>query len=109
MKPWDVYQWRFPHGDHPAVVVCPAARCDNPDIETVNVLGCSSQRARRPAQIHEITLDQADGLEWPTICRCDVMYLARKDELQQRRGSVTPERRRALGQRIIRLFELYRA
>jgi hypothetical protein len=109
MKPWDVYQWKFPHGEHPAVVVCPVARCDNPDIETVNVAGCSSREARRTAQAHEIILDQADGLDWPTLCRCDVLYLARKDELQRRRGSVTSERRRVLGQKIIRLFGLFQA
>ena len=107
MKPWEVYQWKFPHGDHPAVIVCPDARCDNPHFETVNVLGCSSKQARRPAAVHEVVLDQEDGLDWPTLCRCDVIYLARKDELKQRRGTVTPERRRALGAKIIRLFGLY--
>ena len=43
----------------------------------------------------------------PTLCRCDVLYLARKDQLQQRRGSITPERQRVLGQKIIRLFGLF--
>jgi len=102
-----VYQWKFPHGEHPAVIVSPAARCENPDIETVNVLGCSSKEARRAAGIHEVPLDPADGFDWPTLCRCDVLYLARKDELKQRGGSVTPERRRVLGDKIIRLFSLY--
>lgn len=108
MKPWDVYQWEFPHGDHPAVIVCPAARSENPDIETVNVLGCSSKEAHRPAGIHEVLLDREDGLDWPTLCRCDVLYLARKSELTQRRGSVTAERRRTIGDKIIRLFALYK-
>lgn len=107
MSPWEVYQWRFPHGEHPAVVVSPAARCENADIETVNVLGCSSKPASRPAAAHELILDREDGLDWPTLCRCDVLYLARKDELRTRRGCVTPERRRILGQKIIRLFGLY--
>jgi mRNA-degrading endonuclease toxin of MazEF toxin-antitoxin module len=107
MRPWDIYQWKFPHGDHPAVIVSPAARCANPDIETVNVVGCSSKPARRPAETHELILDQADGLDWPTLCRCDVLYLARKDELETRRGSLSPERRRILGQKLIRLFGLF--
>jgi len=107
MKPWDVCQWKFPHGEHPAVIVSPAARCDNPDIETVNVVGCSSKAASRPAQPHELILDREDGLDWPTLCRCDVLYLAKKDELRQKRGVVTPERRRMLGHKIIRLFALY--
>ncbi|MBM3878819.1 MAG: hypothetical protein FJ387_03735 [Verrucomicrobia bacterium] len=107
MKPWEVYQWNFPHSEHPAVVVSPAARCENPDIETVNVAGCSSKAARRPPAVHELILDREDGLDGPTLCRCDVLYLARKDELKQKRGSVTPERRRLLGQKLIRLFDLY--
>ncbi|HTL17675.1 MAG TPA: hypothetical protein VL793_10580 [Patescibacteria group bacterium] len=106
MKPWDVYQWKFPHGDHPAVIVCPAARCDNPQIDTVNVVGCSSKQARRSPGIHELVLDQADGLDWPSLCRCDVLYLARKEELTNKRGSLTQERRRMLGQKIVRLFGL---
>jgi len=107
MKPWDVCQWKFPHGDHPAVIVSPAARCDNQDIDTVNVAGCSSKAARRSAEAHELILDLEDGMDWPTLCRCDVLYLARKDELKQKRGSVTPERQRVIGQKIIRLFGLY--
>lgn len=109
MNPWDVYQWRFPHGEHPAVIVSPAARCDNPDIQTVNVVGCSSKPANRSAETHEVILDNADGLDWPTLCRCDVLYLARKSELIQKRGTLTPERRRLLGHKIIRLFGLYQA
>ncbi len=107
MKPWDIYQWQFPHGEHPAVIVCPADRCENPDIETVNVLGCSSRQALRPPRVYEVILDKEDGLDWPTLCRCDVLFLARKDELTRRWGSITLERRRALGQRIIRLFGLF--
>ena len=27
MKPWEVWQWEFPHGSHPAVIVSPEALC----------------------------------------------------------------------------------
>jgi len=43
-------------------------------------------------------------MNWETLVRCDVIYLAKKNELKQQRGSVTPERRRAIGAKIIRLF-----
>jgi hypothetical protein len=46
-------------------------------------------------------------MDWPTLARCDVIYLAQKSELQRRRGSVTLERRRALGAKLIRLFGLW--
>jgi mRNA-degrading endonuclease toxin of MazEF toxin-antitoxin module len=107
MNPWDVYQWEFPHGSHPAVIVAPQARCDNADIETVNVVACSTQRAQRPPRIHEVLLDQTDGLDWETFCRCDVLWLVPKAQLKRHCGSVTPERRRVIGRKIIQLFGLY--
>src|SRR5690242_18367889 len=106
MKPWEVYQWAFPHGEHPAVIISPHDRCVNPNIETVNVVGCSSQRANRTPEAHEVMLDREDGLEWESLARCDVLYLAKKRELIRKRGTVTYERRRAIGDKIIRLFGL---
>ena len=107
MKPWEVWEWEFPHGSHPAVIVSPEARCANPDILTVNVAGCSTQRARREPEIHEILLDREDGFDWETLCRCDVLFLAKKSELKRRHGALTRERRRQLGQKVIRLFGLW--
>ena len=106
MKPWEVWQWEFPHGSHPAVIISPAARCANPDLATVNVLGCSTHRARREPELHEVLLDSTDGLDWETLCRCDVLFLAKKTELSRRRGALSRERQRQIGQKIIRLFGL---
>ncbi len=47
-------------------------------------------------------LDQADGLTWETLCKCDVVYAAPKAGLVQRRGMVTGDRRRAIAERVIR-------
>jgi mRNA-degrading endonuclease toxin of MazEF toxin-antitoxin module len=107
MKQWEVWQWEFPHGSHPAVIISPEARCTNGQILTVNVLGCSSQRARRRPEAHEVLLDKEDGLDWETLCRCDVLFLAQKTELTRFRGMLTYERRREVGQRMIRLFGLW--
>ena len=108
MKPWEVWHWEFPHGSHPTVIASPEARCANPDIETVNVLGCSTQRARRAPDVHEVLLGQEDGLDWETLCRCDVLFLAKKSELKRQRGALSHARRRQLGQKIIRRFGLRR-
>jgi hypothetical protein len=107
MRPWEIWDWEFPHGKHPAVILSAENRCSNNDIETVNVLGCSSRRATRTPEIHEILLDEADGLDWETLCRCDVLFLANKAELTRKRGTLGQERRRELGQRVIRLFGLW--
>ena len=107
MKQWEVVTWAFPEGTHPAVIVTPDRWAGNPDVAEVNVLLCSSQRATRLAGPHEIILDEADGLDWPTLCKCHFLYVAPKSELKQRRGTVTKERRRELGRILIRLFGLW--
>jgi mRNA-degrading endonuclease toxin of MazEF toxin-antitoxin module len=60
------------------------------------------QRTARQPEVHEVILDEADGLDWETLCKCDVVYAAPKTELVKRRGSVTAERRRAIAERVIR-------
>jgi len=104
MTQWDIYAWQFPHGSHPAVILSPPDRCAHAD--TVNVLGCSSHRATRSPGVHEIILDEADELDWPTLCRLDVIWLAHRSELKQRRGHLSAERRRALGMKLVRLYGL---
>ena len=104
MTQWDVYDWEFPHGAHPAVILSTPDRCLQSS--TINVLGCSSHQAKRPARIEEIILDEADGMDWQTLCRLDVIWLAQASELKRQRGTVSFERRRQLGQRLIRLYGL---
>ena len=107
MRQWDTNQWPFPHGSHPCVIISPTSRCQNPDFETVNILACqSSEAARQPRDFEEL-LDKKDGLDWTTIVRCDFVWVARKDQLTQPRGSVANERRRSLGRKLIRLFGLW--
>ena len=57
---------------------------------------CSSKAATRPAKPNEVILDESDGLEWPTLCKCDLLYTVPKVELKNRRGSVTPTRRKQI-------------
>jgi hypothetical protein len=59
----------------------------------VSILACSSHRAGREAIPSEVILDTADGLNWPTLCFCDILYAVPKDQLTNHRGHVTPERR----------------
>lgn len=101
MTQWEIWTWDFPggRGPHPAVIVSSAARVAN--VDEVNVLICTSQRAARLAKLNEVLLDSADGLNWETLCRCDLIFFAPKSELHQRRGVVTEERRRHIVRRIL--------
>jgi mRNA-degrading endonuclease toxin of MazEF toxin-antitoxin module len=101
MKPWDIWTWKFPDADsHPAIILGTEERVRLK--HRVSVLLCSSQRATRTPELHEVLLDEADGLDWPTLCKCDLIYAAHKNDLKGRRGTVSSERRRAIAERIIR-------
>jgi mRNA-degrading endonuclease toxin of MazEF toxin-antitoxin module len=101
MKPWDIYTWEFPGAEaHPAIVLGTETRLANK--AKVNVLFCSSKRATRRAEVTEVILDKADGLDWETICKCDLIFAVPKEQLVRKHGSVTLERRRQVAERIIR-------
>jgi mRNA-degrading endonuclease toxin of MazEF toxin-antitoxin module len=105
MKQWDVYIWEFPHGQHPAVILTPSPWAEK--WSELNVLACSSQRAQRRPEAHEILLDGEDGLDWETLCRCHRVFTAPRTELTRYRGRVSVERRRAIGRTLIRVLGLY--
>ena len=105
MKPWDIYTWSFPGAEsHPAVVLGTETRLANKP--KLNVLFCSTKRAARPAEVFEIILDDADGLDWPTLCKCDLVFAVPKDQLVRKRGAVSPARRRLIAERLIRALGL---
>lgn len=96
MKAWEIWSYQ-PAGwpePHPAVIISHTMRVTNKP--EVNLLMCSTKRATRPANPDEVILDQADGLAWATLCRCDLFFLANKQQLTNRRGQVSEERRRAI-------------
>jgi mRNA-degrading endonuclease toxin of MazEF toxin-antitoxin module len=105
VKQWDICEWEFPHGKHPAVVLTPPPWDERWD--ELNVLACASQRAQRKPEAHEVLLDTADGLDWETLCRCHRIFTAPRSELIRSCGRVSPERRRIIGRTLIRVLGLY--
>jgi mRNA-degrading endonuclease toxin of MazEF toxin-antitoxin module len=99
MNAWDVCYWDFEFGRRPVVIISHVARVARKD--AVNVLKCSSHRATRTAGPTEVILEQADGLDWPTMCACDLIFAVPKAQLKDRKGNVTPIRRRALVNQIV--------
>ena len=47
----------------------------------VTILLCSSKQTTRPAKPHEVILDSSDGLDWPTVCKCDLLCTLPKTAL----------------------------
>lgn len=70
----------------------------------MNVLLGSSQRASGPPRANEVLLNTADGLDWETLVKCDLMYLVEKERLYRQRGSVGIARRLALVRRLNACF-----
>jgi mRNA-degrading endonuclease toxin of MazEF toxin-antitoxin module len=101
MNPFDVYFWQ-PRGwpePHPCVLISHPARAANKD--PVEVVMCSSKRATRTAQPNEVILDEADGMDWPTVCKCDLIHTVPKSELKRFRGTVSIPRRSLLVRTLI--------
>lgn len=95
MNAWEIWTW----ADHPAVIISHPDRAARK--ETVEVLACSTSRALRAPKANEVLLDPADGLDWETLCYCDLIYSVARSELRNHRGGVTRERRRAIVQTIL--------
>jgi len=88
MKPWEVWDCPFPWGEHPAVITSNAVRVEmKPQIVVLPCRTMGKSASRDPVGC-EALLDEADGMDWKTLCRCDLMYTIDKGILLRRRGEV---------------------
>ena len=102
---WDIFTAKVWDKDHPVVVLTPSGLCRQPFL---NVLGCSTLYSTRQANLrHEIILDEADGLERPTLCKLSPIQVVEAGALHLRRGRVCAERQRQTGAQLIRLYGLW--
>ena len=107
MRQWEIYLFPFrEEKPHPAVIISNEERCINDDLEYVNALICTSARLNREAKKNEIILNAADGLDWKTAVRYDVIYLLPKAEFRERRGKVNSQRRIAIARKIAETLRL---
>ena len=89
-------------GPHPVRFWFPAsARIDAK--QEVVVLKCTTMQpaTARAAKENEAILDQADGMDWKTLCRCDLLFTVPKATLTRQRGFVSVERQRDIARKII--------
>lgn len=100
MRAWDIYTGNI-YGPHPCVLISCQARIDAKP--QVVVLKCSTMKPgqERQPKANETVLDEADGLDWKTLCRCDLLFTVDKSSLTNRRGQVAPERRRDIARKVI--------
>ena len=102
MRQWDIFLYPFQaESPHPAVIISTDERCANPDLPSVNALLCTTVRLNREPKGHEALLDEADGLDWKTAVRCDVIHLLPKPNFRERRGRVSERRGVHITQKMI--------
>lgn len=121
MKAWDIFSWQplgwpepppiavppeislelgLPHA-YPVVIISHPGRVANK--AEVCVLMCGTGPPNRQPEPHEVMIDSgSSGLDWPTLCRCDLFFLVKKSELKDRRGSVSGAERKRIIATIIR-------
>jgi mRNA-degrading endonuclease toxin of MazEF toxin-antitoxin module len=100
MNQWEIRTYVFPGaGEHPAVIISHPLRAERK--ETVEVLLCTTLRAANKPGPHEVVLNGADGLDWSTLCRCDLIYSVPRSDLASLRGTVSIARRRDIIRKII--------
>jgi mRNA-degrading endonuclease toxin of MazEF toxin-antitoxin module len=107
MRQWDILM--FPFGKekrHPAVIISNDETCQNPDIEEVNALLCTSAKVNRGPKLTEAALDESDGLDWKTMVRCDRIYLLPKSQFQEPKGNVTSQRRTMIARKLVEVLRL---
>jgi mRNA-degrading endonuclease toxin of MazEF toxin-antitoxin module len=107
MKQWEIFMFPFSKEKrHPAVIISNDETCENPEIEEVNALLCTSAKVNRAAKRSEEILDEADGLDWKTMVRCDKIHLLPKIRFDDKKGRVTDERRHLISRKIVEVLRL---
>lgn len=110
MRQWEIYLFPFEkERPHPAIIISNDERCLNNDLDYVNALICTSAKVNRDAKKNEVILNGADGLDWKTAVRCDVIYLLSKADFKERRGKVTNARRVAIARKMAETLRLQMA
>jgi hypothetical protein len=104
MNRWDVVFLRTDEKErdgHPAVVLSPSDILDDQKQQRFNVVLGTKKQPAEQARGHHVILDEADGLEFPTLVDCSLIYVARKSSILRSSGSVTVHRRQQI-QRLLR-------
>src|SRR5262249_9546772 len=96
---WEIWTFDPGFGDHPAVIISAQNRTERKPL--LEIVLCSSHRATRAPNAGEVVLDSSDGLDWETLCKCDLIFSVERELLHTPRGLVTTARRREIVRAII--------
>ena len=103
IEQWDIVRFRISPADrdlHPGVVVSAAEWCADEHKLRLNVLACSKRVPVEGARHHQVLLNGADGLEFPSVCGCEFFHVIARESVHEIIGRVTPARRRAISRKV---------
>ncbi len=85
---------------HPAIIVSPPDILGDPRQGRINVLVGTKKVRAETVKSHQVVLNGADGLEFPTLVNCALVYQVRKSSILRSAGSVSHARRGAIAVRL---------
>jgi len=101
---WDIVLLRIDEQDtvgHPVVILSSDDVMADGRQRRFNALAGTKKQPAEQARSHHVILDEADGLTFPTLVDCSLIYMARKSSVLRSGGSVTVHRRQQI-QRTVR-------
>lgn len=85
---------------HPAVILSsPDILSDERQLRFNALMGTKRPPAASVLP-HQVLLDQADGLEFPTLINCSLVYVVRKGAILREAGTVSHLRRAEIARRV---------
>ena len=108
-RQWDLVKVRLRPEDrdeHYCVIISPEEFCVDDRKPLVNVLTGTSRRPAIVPDLHEVTLNGADGLERSTLFNCGHFHQIHRTKITHVVGRVSSERRRQIGRKIVATYRL---
>jgi mRNA-degrading endonuclease toxin of MazEF toxin-antitoxin module len=106
LRQWEIWKAK-PSGferAHWFVLLSNQERLDSARVHAVNALCCFTLRGA--PEITDVRLDAADGLNTPTVCQCDFVWVLQKRDLADNRGLVSWERQQQIKAKLKELFRI---
>jgi hypothetical protein len=103
LRRWDIVFLRVDEKDptgHPGIVLSGANTLADARQLRFNVLVGTKKPPAASAGDHQVILNGADGLEFPTLVDCSLVYVARKSSVLRLAGTVSAERRTAISRKV---------
>lgn len=85
---------------HPAVILSGPDLLDDPRHLRFNVLMGTKRPPAAEIRPHQVLLDQAEGLEFPTLLNCAIVFVVRRDAILRGAGVVSHARRAEIAKRV---------